>query len=157
MRVQRFLLLSLKTQPKNRIDKALKIKRKMVITLGSGKRIIKSSFIYFTGNVLTRLVSFFLLPIYTSLISTEDMGYYDYSLSILNILIPVVCFEIWSGIMRFMFEQECEQGKYKTIFNGLILLSCSILLYTMISIGLELNKEINLLFLIYLYGLFIML
>lgn len=157
MRVQRFLLLSLKTQPKNRIDKALKIKRKMVITLGSGKRFIKSSFIYFTGNVLTRLVSFFLLPIYTSLISTEDMGYYDYSLSILNILIPVVCFEIWSGIMRFMFEQECEQGKYKTIFNGLILLSCSILLYTMISIGLELNKEINLLFLIYLYGLFIML
>lgn len=158
MPARKFLKLFLKAKLNRlsikKIDKKL---RKTVIALRAGKQFIKSSFVYFTGSVLTRLVSFFLLPIYTRLISTEDMGYYDYSLSMLNILIPVICFQIWSGIMRFMFDQECEQAKYKAIFNGLIILFCSILLYTMIFIVLELSNTINLLFLIYLYGLFMML
>ena len=46
-------------------------------------RLLKSAGIYFLGNVMTRLISFFLLPIYTdtSRLPQEDFGYFDVSTS----------------------------------------------------------------------------
>ena len=41
-------------------------------------RFIKSSGIYFVGTVLTKLISFLLLPLYTSYISPADYGTYDF-------------------------------------------------------------------------------
>ena len=121
--------------------------------MNTAKRFAKSSMIYFTGNILTRLVSIFLLPIYTSLLAPEEMGYYDYTINLLNILIPVVYFEIWSGIMRFMFDRECEIEKYKVIFNGMVIYFCSTVLYSLVFISFGLIKDINLIILIYFYGL----
>lgn len=116
-------------------------------------KFIKSSAIYFVGNVLTKVISFFLLPIYTSYIATADMGYYDVSISYVNIIVPVVCMEIWSGIMRYMFDYNEKDGKYKAIFNGFIIFACSILVYTVGAGILGIVTDIKLLFLIALYGI----
>lgn len=120
-------------------------------------KFIKSSAIYFVGNVLTKVISFFLLPIYTSYIATADMGYYDVSVSYVNIIAPVVCMEIWSGIMRYMFDYNEKDGKYKAIFNGFIIFGCSVLIYTIGAGVLGIITDIKLLFLIFLYGITYML
>lgn len=120
-------------------------------------KFIKSSAIYFVGNVLTKLISFFLLPIYTSYIATGDMGYYDLSVSYINIIAPVVCMEIWSGIMRYMFDYNEKDGKYKAIFNGFIIFGGSVLVYTIGAGVLGLVTDIDKLLLIFLYGITYML
>lgn len=120
-------------------------------------KFIKSSAIYFVGNVLTKVISFFLLPIYTNYIATADMGYYDVSISYVHIIAPVVCMEIWSGIMRYMFDYNEKDGKYKAIFNGFIIFGCSVLIYTIGAGVLGIVTDIKMLFLIFLYGITYML
>lgn len=125
--------------------------------MSNAKKFLKSSVIYFAGNILTKLVAFFLLPIYTRLLPSEDMGYYDYSISLLNMLIPVICMEIWSGIMRFMFDSKEKEKKYKAVFNGLIIFLFSLFLYVIVFLVLGLIKDVRLIVLIFLYGFFVML
>lgn len=119
-------------------------------------RFIKSSAIYFAGNVLTKIISFFLLPLYTGYIAQADMGYYDLSTSYINIIVPVVCMDIWSGIMRYMFDFEEREDKYKAIFNGCLIFCCSVLLYAVGTGVLGIITDIRYLLLIFLFGLFTM-
>ena len=125
--------------------------------MDSAKRFLKSSAIYFAGNVLTKVISFFLLPIYTVHIATGEMGYYDTSVSYLNIIVPVICMEIWSGIMRYIFDYKDEEGKYKAVFNGMVIFTASFLLYTLLFVGLGIFSDFSYLVFIYFYGLFTML
>ena len=37
----------------------------------------KSSSLYFLGNVLTKLIGFLMLPIFTEYLNTNEYGYYD--------------------------------------------------------------------------------
>lgn len=119
---------------------------------------LKSAGIYFAGNVLTRMISFFLLPLYTAFIVPADMGYYDTSLSYLNILMPVVCMEIWTAIMRFMYRSEEEDGKYRVVYQGLLLFSVSALVYSGLFVLLRfVRPELPCFWLIYAYGMLTML
>ena len=47
--------------------------------MSSTKKFFKSSMVYFMGNVLTKIISFFLLPLYTTRISTDEYGYFNTS------------------------------------------------------------------------------
>lgn len=125
--------------------------------MGNIKKFLKSTTVYFLGNVLTRIISFFLLPLYTKLIATNDMGYFDYSTSLLNIIIPVVCLEIWAAIMRFMFDYFNKNEKYKVIFNGLVIFSISLVLYCSIFFVLGLTHQFDKLLYIFIYGMLMML
>lgn len=120
-------------------------------------KLLKSAGIYFLGNVMTRLISFFLLPVYTSYIAKADMGYFDVSTTYLNVLVPVICLEVWSGIMRFMFDFKEHEDKYKVIFNGMVIFSGSVLLYTVLFVVLGIVADIQSLVLIFFYGVLLML
>ncbi|KAA3401689.1 oligosaccharide flippase family protein, partial [Akkermansia muciniphila] len=124
--------------------------------MSSAKSFIKSSVVYFVGSVLTKVISFFLLPLHTNYLVSTDMGYYDLSVSYLNILMPVICMEIWSGIMRYMYDYDELKGKFKVVTNGITLFSVSLLLYTLIFVVLNTVKDVKSIWLIYLYGLFTM-
>lgn len=122
--------------------------------MSNANRFIKSSAVYFVGNVLTKVISFFLLPMYTIYISTGDMGYYDLSVSYLNILIPVIGMEIWSAFLRYMFDFENNEDKYRVIFNGMVIFSGSTLVYCLLFAVLGIVSDIRCLILIFFYGWF---
>ncbi|WMJ21952.1 polysaccharide biosynthesis C-terminal domain-containing protein [Paludicola sp. MB14-C6] len=120
-------------------------------------RFAKSSATYFAGSVLTKIISFFLLPIYTNFIETADMSYYDNSFNYLSILIPVISLEIWSGIMRYMYDMNDQKQKMKPIVNGLCIFSISAILYSIIFIVIAFSVNIAFLPWIFLYGFLTML
>lgn len=91
-------------------------------------KFIKSSGIYFVGSVLTKLVSFFLLPLYTSYISPAGYGIYDLYNSYIMFFCSVLFLDIWMGIMRFMYEHSGEDKK-KPINCGMVIFICSSVLY----------------------------
>ena len=45
-------------------------------------RLLKNTVIIMLGNFGTKLISFLLLPLYTSILSTEEYGTYDFILAI---------------------------------------------------------------------------
>lgn len=81
-------------------------------------KFVKTSGIYFIGTVLHKLITFFLLPIYTKYIDKADLGTYDLATAYINFLCSILFLDIWSGIMRFAFEYEGEERK-KPITSGI--------------------------------------
>lgn len=92
-------------------------------------RFIQSSGIFFLGTVLSKLISFFLLPIYTTLIPVADMGYYDITITYMYMAISFIFFEIWSAVLRFMYDGRTVKDKYKSVKSGLTIFSCSAIIY----------------------------
>ena len=115
-------------------------------------RFIKSSGIYFVGTVLTKLISFLLLPLYTSYISPADYGTYDLYNAYIMFLCSVLFLDIWSGIMRFMYEYTGENRK-KPINCGFAIFTTSTILYTIIIIVVAPALHVEYPFWLFLYGI----
>lgn len=92
-------------------------------------RFFKTSAIYFAGNVLSKLVVFILLPLYTVYIQPEQYGEYDLVLTFINLVAPVAFFQIWDGMFRFSFDSEKTGDKYKIINNAIVVVSVGFVLY----------------------------
>ncbi|RRD74415.1 lipopolysaccharide biosynthesis protein [Tannerella forsythia] len=112
----------------------------------------KSSSLYFLGNVLTKLVGFLMLPIFTEYLSPNEYGYYDVANTYLNLVISFLFLDIYVGIMRFIYDQKEKETAYRPIFNGFLIFMVSLLLYTLISWGIWFFNDIPYFMYIYGYG-----
>ena len=115
-------------------------------------RFIKTSGVYFAGTVLTKLITFLLLPLYTAYIDPEGMGIYDVATAYVTFLCSVVYLDIWSAVMRFTYEYVGDEQK-KPITSGTVIFVLSSTLYTVIMIVVYAIFRVDYMFLIYLYGL----
>lgn len=115
-------------------------------------KFIKSSGIYFVGNVLIKAIAFLMLPIYTKYINPTDYGTYDVAIAYITFFCSVLYLDIWSGIMRYMFDFKNDKDKYKPIYTGgsIFLISSAIYMIILLIIG----SFINIKYLLYigLYG-----
>lgn len=116
------------------------------------RKFIKSSGVFLIGSALSKVIVFFLLPIYTRYLPTSDYGYYDVSLTYLSLLMTATFFEIWSTTLRFMFQEKEQPYKYKIISNSLVLFFAFFSLFTIIIMVLKFTMSIHYLWLIYFYG-----
>ena len=94
---------------------------------------LKNSGIYFIGDFLSKLVTFFLLPVYSKYILPADFGYFDLTNSYLMLLIPLLTAEVWVGMMRFIREDKNNtegiiRNSFYIIFFNVILLVSALLL-----------------------------
>lgn len=82
------------------------------------------------GNIGSKLITFFLVPLYTAALTTEQYGTTDLIFTLYNLLIPVVTILIYLGLMRFSLEEDADHRQlfssslYVTLFGLLILLIC---------------------------------
>lgn len=97
-------------------------------------RFIKSSGIFFLGNILSKAISFFMLPIYTGYIAVEDMGYYDVSMTYTNMVVSIVFFEVWSAVLRHMYDRESVEDKYCSAKSGGVIFVASTVVYVVVFI-----------------------
>lgn len=95
---------------------------------------LRNSGIFIVGSVLTKLIGFLMLPLYTAWIAPEDLGYYDVSLAYLAIACEAVFLNIWVVILRFMYDGE-EGEKPRAFAGGMVLFGASTLVYLAIAVG----------------------
>lgn len=93
------------------------------------KKLIKSTGIYFLGTIGTKLVSFLLLPLYTAYIAPEAYGRYDLNINYATLFASFFFLDIWTGIMKFFFEQESDWEKNNVVCSGTVLFAGSLVLY----------------------------
>ena len=117
------------------------------------KKLLKSTIIYFIGNVATKLVSFLLIPIYTTYLTPAEYGLYDLSIAYAELIVSILFLDIWSGIMRFMFDYKNLDDKHKVISSGLIIYGSSIIVYTIVLPLANYFMNLQYIGLVYLYGL----
>ena len=115
-------------------------------------RFIRSSGIFFLGNILSKAIAFLLLPMYTGYIQAGDMGYYDVSVTYLNMVVSILFFEIWSAVLRFMYDYNEIEKKYNAVKSGVVIFVGSTVVYLGLAAVLGIFADIEHFLLIIIYG-----
>lgn len=84
------------------------------------KKIIKKSGLYLIGNLSSKILTSLLVPIYAFYVTSADLGTYDYSHTIMNILIPILFISVWDAIIRFVLSEKNEREKEKAIASSAV-------------------------------------
>lgn len=118
------------------------------------KRLIKTTGVYFLGTVGTKLVSFLLLPLYTAYLLPSQYGQYDVNITYATLFASVCFLDIWTGIMKYMFESKDNGRKLNVVYSGVMIFFTSAVIYavSMITFGYFLGMEYS--FGVMSYGLF---
>ncbi len=99
------------------------------------KELIKNTGIITIGKICTQMISFFLLPLYTAVFSTEEYGVVDLFNTIVALLIPILTIQIEQALFRFLIDaRENEEDKTKLISSAFILALAGIVIYSIIFI-----------------------
>lgn len=117
------------------------------------ERFIKTAGIYFLGNALTKMLSFFLLPLYTNKINPSDFGEYGLVITMVNLLIPIFFFQIWDGVFRFSFDYTDKKDKYIIFSNGFIIMSFGVAILIIGYLLITNMFDIKYSFLVFVYSL----
>ncbi|MEI2400459.1 lipopolysaccharide biosynthesis protein, partial [Paenibacillus phytohabitans] len=119
-------------------------------------KFLKTIFIYFFGNVFAKLISILLLPLYTNYITPSDFGYYDFITTIIGVIVPVCFVEIWSGVLRYMYDSQEEVYKRKVFATGIFLAGTLSIVFVFLFIGINHFIQFRSPGLIFLYALLVM-
>ena len=80
-----------------------------------GKYLAKNTAIFALGNIGTRLISFFMVPLYTKWLSTSDYGITDLIVTVAFVLVPIFTFNIGEAVMRFDLDEEADYDKVMSV------------------------------------------
>lgn len=118
-------------------------------------RFFKTAGIFFLGNVITKLMSFLLLPLYTNKIEPDLFGEYSLVLSLTNLVIPLIFLQIWDSVFRFSFDYSNYSEKLKVINDGFLVMVIGSVLYTLMFFGFIHLTTLNHRYLVFLYSLLV--
>ena len=62
------------------------------------------------SSFTTKLLSFFLVPLYTSVLSTGEYGTYDLFNTTISLLVPLLTFDIQEAVLRFSIDKDADHG-----------------------------------------------
>ena len=91
------------------------------------KELVKNTAIITFGKVCTQLVSFLLLPLYTSILSTEEYGTVDLVITYSTLLLPFITLALEQALFRFLIdargnkEKTCQYISTTVYISGIIL------------------------------------
>lgn len=86
------------------------------------KNLLKNTAIITIGKICTQLITFFLLPLYTSILSTAEYGTVDLLNTLVSLLLPIVTFQIEQAVFRSLIDnRENHTEQVKTISTSIII------------------------------------
>lgn len=83
----------------------------------------KNTIILTVGKICTQFVSFFLLPLYTALLTPEEYGVVDLFSTYVTLLVPLFNWQFESGLFRFMLDCREDPKKQRQLFSTVFLVN----------------------------------
>lgn len=87
------------------------------------RELAKNTVILTVGKICTQFVSFMLLPLYTSLLSTEEYGVVDLFNTYILLLVPLFNWQFENGLFRFMLDCRHNLSKIKKLFSTVLVIN----------------------------------
>ncbi len=95
------------------------------------KQLVKNTIIIFFGRVCTQLISFFLLPLYTSYLNTSEYGIVDLIQTYVTLFVPIITLELEMSIFRYLVDaRSSKKETNKLISNNFFVLFISLFIFT---------------------------
>ena len=86
------------------------------------KKLVSNTLIFAAGTFISKVLVILLMPLYTSILSTEQYGVSDLLTQTAKLIIPLACVGMCEGIFRFAIDAEDKKGVFSTtlcvIFAG---------------------------------------
>lgn len=79
------------------------------------------------SNFATKILSFFLIPVYTNILTTSEYGIYDIVSTSVLLLTPILTINIMEPVMRFSMEKDADQKGIFTVGMRYFSASCLLL------------------------------
>ncbi|WP_423188925.1 lipopolysaccharide biosynthesis protein [Alkalibacterium sp. f15] len=76
--------------------------------MNSYKKLLGNSFVFAIGRLGSKLISFFLVPVYTYYLSTAEFGTVDLVITTVSMLLPIVSASIFDAVLRFIMDDKNE-------------------------------------------------
>lgn len=82
------------------------------------KELIKNTIIILLGKFCTQFLSFFLLPLYTGVLSANEYGTYDLIVTYTSLFVPVISLQLEMAIFRELIDVRNDNEKIDTIISS---------------------------------------
>lgn len=102
--------------------------------MNSYKYLLKNIGLLTLSSFATKLLSFFLVPLYTNILTTTEYGTYDLFNASIGVLLPILTLNIQEAVLRFAIDKKTSRNAIVTISFKYLLISNFIVL-----IGLVIN------------------
>src|SRR5690554_2639165 len=91
------------------------------------KTLYKNTLIFTISNFTSKLLGFFMLPLYTRVLSREEFGTADLIVLTVGLLLPLLTLSISEGVLRFTLDEKVNKMQVfsfglKLIFIGYFIL-----------------------------------
>jgi len=106
--------------------------------------------IYGIGTFFSKILVFLMFFIYARVFPKSDLGYYDVLITDMQMIVSIAFIEIWSGIIRFMFDME---DKYKPIKAVMHMMPVLIVIYAACVFAFSLFFEVKYPIITIIYGI----
>lgn len=92
------------------------------------KKLFSNTVAMTIGQFSSKVLSFLLIPLYTSILTTEEYGIYDIIVTTVTLLTPFLTLVISEAVLRFAIDNEYDNRYVFTIGVSLVFLGSGILL-----------------------------
>lgn len=83
--------------------------------------LLKNTLIILFGKVCTQLISYLLLPVYTTVLSTEEYGTVDLLITYVTLIAPIITLQMESAVFRFLIDTRGDKaGVTRIVTNSII-------------------------------------
>ncbi len=79
--------------------------------MGRGKYLFKNTIIFTLGNLGSRFITFFLIPLYTNMLTASEYGVVDLINVIVTLVAPILILNVHEAIMRFGLDDNADTGQ----------------------------------------------
>lgn len=100
----------------------------MIEKTGKNDSLMKNTILLSLGAILTKGLSFILVPFFSRWLTTEDYGTFDLMGTYVSLLIPLITVACGEAIFRFSVNSDDEEKKKAYVTNGLFILIVNLIL-----------------------------
>lgn len=97
------------------------------------KELAKNTFILLLGKICTQFIMFFLLPLYTNILTTSEYGTVDLITTYVGLFAPFITLQLEMAAFRFLIDyRNDKKGTSKIITNIFVITIISVFIITII-------------------------
>lgn len=120
--------------------------------MGKYKHLIKNMGLLTISNFGSKILTFLLVPLYTSILSTAEYGSYDIVITTINLLLPILTINISESVMRFSLEKG--NNPKETFSIGLKVI---VRAWIILALAIAINNTFNIIAIIKTFSLYMLL
>jgi O-antigen/teichoic acid export membrane protein len=90
------------------------------LKMNSYKKLINNSIVFAIGNLGSKFIIVFLVPLYTFYLTTNEFGRVDLITTTINLMMPIITFSIADSVLRFVMDKNYDR---EAVFSNSLLIT----------------------------------